>query len=102
MKQIFSTLAYCHSNEIVHRDLRPENILVEGIGEACNLKIIDFGYSRVWTRETAKGSQGPPYYIAPEIMNNKVIYDSSCDIWSCGVMFYVLLSGTVPFDGSND
>ena len=91
-------MAYCHSHEIVHKDLRPENILVEGIGVACNVKIIDFGYSKAWKRNSPKGSQGHPYYIAPELIQES-FYDNNCDVWSCGVIFYVLLSGQVPFDG---
>ena len=92
MKQILSTMAYCHSNDIVHKDLRPENILVEGWGTNCTVKIIDFGYTRAWNRKTQKGYQGPPYYIAPELIKES-FYDNNCDVWSCGIMFYVLLSG---------
>lgn len=101
MKQIFSAVFYCHKNKIVHRDLKPENILYLTSDTSSPLKIIDFGTSKTFTpNEIMHQKFGTPYYIAPEVL--KKHYDEKCDIWSCGVILYVMLSGKPPFPGSNE
>lgn len=96
-----SAVSYCHSLGIVHRDLKPENILIDK--ELNNtLKLIDFGTSVQYSkdREILNQVHGTSYYIAPEVLNKK--YDERCDIWSIGVILYILLSGKPPFDGDDD
>jgi calcium-dependent protein kinase len=78
--------------------LKPENILLEQNKEFDQIKIIDFGTSLVHDpTKPLEDKLGTPYYIAPEVLNKK--YDSKCDIWSCGVITYILLSGMPPFNG---
>jgi calcium-dependent protein kinase len=101
MKQVLSCINYCHQNRIVHRDLKPENILLEQTKEFDQIKIIDFGTS-LYFKENQKLSEklGTPYYIAPEVLNKN--YNEKCDIWSCGVITYIVLSGIPPFNGATD
>lgn len=106
MKQILSAVAYLHSFNIIHRDLKPENMLVENKSknkrgdEEINIKIIDFGTCN-FLEKNAKLSLkvGSPYYIAPEVLARN--YNDKCDIWSCGVILYVLLVGYPPFTGNS-
>lgn len=103
MKQVFSAVAYCHGQNIVHRDLKPENLLLESetSGTGAMIKVIDFGTSQLYdSSKKMKQKFGTPYYIAPEIL--KGAYDMKCDLWSCGVILYILISGRPPFDGKND
>ena len=104
MKQIFSAIAFCHSNNIIHRDLKPENILIESQEERkkefFNIKIIDFGTSEILKHKMLSEQTGTAYYIAPEVINNN--YNEKCDLWSCGVIFYILLCGCPPFNGESD
>jgi len=101
MRQILSAVNYCHQNNIVHRDLKPENILFESKREDATLKIIDFGTSKVYNSNTKMNQKfGTPYYIAPEVLRRR--YTEKCDIWSCGVILYILLCGYPPFNGEND
>ena len=101
MKQVFSAVFYCHKNKIVHRDLKPENILYLNESIDSPLKIIDFGTSKTFVpNEIMNQKFGTPYYIAPEVL--KKHYDEKCDIWSCGVILYVILSGKPPFTGSDE
>lgn len=98
---MLSCVNYCHKNNIVHRDLKPENILLEPSKEFDQIKIIDFGTSLVYDPEKQLDEKlGTPYYIAPEVLNKS--YNSKCDIWSVGVIVYILLSGQPPFNGSDD
>lgn len=82
----------------MHRDLKPENILLEQNKEFDQIKIIDFGTSLYYTEnEKLTEKLGTPYYIAPEVLAKS--YDYKCDIWSCGVITYIVLSGIPPFNG---
>lgn len=102
MFQLFSAVNYVHSKNIIHRDLKPENILFRSKDPDSEIKIIDFGLSRQFTRSTIKekGSNpsvvGTPLYVAPEVIN-EVMYEKECDCWSLGVIMYILLSGREPF-----
>ena len=101
MKQVLSCVNYCHKNNIVHRDLKPENILLEQNKDFDQIKIIDFGTSLVYDHSKSLDEKlGTPYYIAPEVLNKK--YNEKCDIWSCGVITYIILSGMPPFNGQSD
>jgi len=103
MQQIFRPIFYMHENSVCHRDLKPENFLFstkEGI-EKTNLKIIDFGLSCKFEKDQVLTTKaGTPYYVAPQVLAGK--YDNACDIWSCGVIMYVLLCGYPPFYGDTD
>lgn len=101
MKQILSAIAYCHRNNIVHRDLKPENLLLDKEGPDASLKIIDFGTSAIFDpKKQMTHKYGTAYYIAPEVLSKN--YNEKCDLWSCGVILYILLSGRPPFYGKND
>jgi calcium-dependent protein kinase len=85
-------MAYCHDQHIVHRDLKPENILLESKATNAPIIIVDFGTSRVFDpNEKMSKKIGTPFYVAPEILDG--IYDEKCDVWSCGVILYIMLSG---------
>ena len=100
-KQVLSAINYCHSRNIVHRDLKPENLLLDTGGENPRVTIIDFGTSGVFDPEKRMSQKfGTPYYIAPEVLKRN--YDQKCDLWSCGVILYILLCGYPPFNGAND
>jgi calcium-dependent protein kinase len=103
LEQLFSAVYYLHENNIVHRDLKPENIMMEMMNTEGNdffIKLIDFGSANYYDREKLSMKIGTAYYIAPEVLNNK--YNNKCDLWSCGVIMYILLSGSPPFQGEDD
>jgi calcium-dependent protein kinase len=102
MSQLLSAVAYCHERGIVHRDLKPENILLDKTSEAeLTIKVIDFGTAQAFSKTAdMKSTMGTAYYIAPEVLMKK--YNEKCDVWSCGVILYILLSGTPPFNGNSD
>ena len=101
--QIFSAVNYCHKMHIVHRDLKPENILIvnKDENEYPYIKVCDFGTSKIFESGFAeKKVVGSSYYIAPEVLKRN--YNEKCDIWSCGVIMYILLSQRPPFGGKDD
>lgn len=103
ISQIMSAIEYCHSKGICHRDIKPENILcLQKEGDIENhLKVIDFGLSQETSvQQILKSKVGTAYYVSPEILSGN--YTSKCDIWSTGVILYVLLSGDPPFNGPSD
>jgi calcium-dependent protein kinase len=101
MKQLLGAINYCHRNNIVHRDLKPENLIRESTHEASAIKVIDFGESTLLLPgERLNSMLGTAYYIAPEVL--RYDYNEKCDIWSCGVILFILLSGTPPFSGRSD
>jgi calcium-dependent protein kinase len=97
MKQILSAVLHCHSIGIVHRDLKPENLMLENKDPDSLLKVIDFGISSLKSSKTQSQQVGTMHYTAPEVFRNK--YDDKCDVWSCGVILYILLCGKMPFGG---
>lgn len=96
---------YCHQHNIVHRDLKPENLLLENKIEQdkdLQIKVIDFGTSvTIDQRKKLNGRFGTAYYIAPEVINDSK-YTEKCDVWSSGVILYILLCGQPPFNGADD
>ncbi|EPS67062.1 hypothetical protein M569_07713, partial [Genlisea aurea] len=98
-QQIVSGVNYCHRNMVVHRDLKPENLLLDS---KCNIKIADFGLSNIMRDgHFLKTSCGSPNYASPEVVSGKLYAGPEVDVWSCGVILYALLCGTLPFDDEN-
>ena len=103
IKQGMTAVEYCHNNGICHRDLKPENILYlkKGSEKDNPIKVIDFGLSQtINVNKILESKVGTCYYISPEILSGK--YNEKYDIWSAGVILYMLLSGEPPFNGRND
>lgn len=95
-QQMLCAVEYCHRHKIVHRDLKPENLLLD---DQLNVKIADFGLSNIMTDGNfLKTSCGSPNYAAPEVIGGKLYAGPEVDVWSCGVILYVLLVGRLPFD----
>ncbi|KAL2818972.1 hypothetical protein BDW59DRAFT_125908 [Aspergillus cavernicola] len=95
-RQIASALDYCHRNSIVHRDLKIENILISKTGD---IKIIDFGLSNLFSpRSVLKTFCGSLYFAAPELLQARQYTGPEVDVWSFGIVLYVLVCGKVPFD----
>lgn len=95
-QQIISAVDYCHRHKIVHRDLKPENLLLD---EHLNVKIADFGLSNIMTDGNfLKTSCGSPNYAAPEVISGKLYAGPEVDVWSSGVILYVMLCRRLPFD----
>ncbi|KAK4363701.1 hypothetical protein RND71_018942 [Anisodus tanguticus] len=101
-QQLINAVDFCHSRGVYHRDLKPENLLLD---ENENLKISDFGLSALVESKHQDGllhtTCGTPAYVAPEVINRKGYDGAKADIWSCGVVLFVLLSGYLPFQDSN-
>ncbi|KAM7267303.1 hypothetical protein ACFE04_009469 [Oxalis oulophora] len=101
-QQLISAVDFCHSRGVYHRDLKPENLLLD---EEGNLKVTDFGLSAFAEHLRQDGllhtSCGTPAYVAPEVIGKKGYDGAKADIWSCGVILYVLLAGFLPFQDDN-
>ncbi|KAI9481141.1 MAG: kinase-like domain-containing protein [Benjaminiella poitrasii] len=98
-QQIILGLDYCHHHLICHRDLKPENLL---LNSRNNIKIADFGMASLQPLGSMlETSCGSPHYASPEIVAGMPYNGSACDIWSCGVILYALLTGHLPFDDEN-
>lgn len=102
MKSLLEAVAYLHENDVVHRDIKPENILFESNHVDAAVKLIDFGLARRHPKGAKPMSNkvGSAYYMSPELIKGQ--YGISTDIWSVGVVGYLLLSGSVPFNGNNN
>lgn len=103
MRKLFHAISHCHANNIAHRDLKPENIMFKKKGgiDHNEIKIIDFGLSKQNKNKKVKMKTicGTPYYVAPEVLNENP-YTSAWDVWSLGVIMYIMLSGFLPFHGN--
>ncbi|KAJ7955624.1 Non-specific serine/threonine protein kinase [Quillaja saponaria] len=101
-QQLISAIDFCHSRGVYHRDLKPENLLLDEYG---NLKVTDFGLSAFSEHLRQDGllhtTCGTPAYVAPEVIGKKGYDGAKADIWSCGVILYVLLAGFLPFQDDN-
>ncbi|EEQ98528.1 Calcium-dependent protein kinase, putative [Perkinsus marinus ATCC 50983] len=102
LRHILYAVSYLHSLNICHRDIKLENFVYTDDTADCRLKLCDFGFGTIVRREedSLTASMGSVHYIAPEVLEGK--YGLQCDMWSVGVILYMLLSGTPPFDGAND
>ena len=106
--QILMSMEYLHNMNIVHRDVKPENILYVAPG-SNDIKLIDFGYAGIWSAEKPlTGLCGTPDYVAPEVLtwydddDTGTPYGKGSDMWSMGVLLYVILSGCSPFNGEEE
>eukprot|EP00300_Choanocystis_sp_HF-7_P021147 c20742_g1_i10.p1 GENE.c20742_g1_i10~~c20742_g1_i10.p1 ORF type:complete len:147 (+),score=49.73 c20742_g1_i10:181-621(+) len=91
-----------HKNDIVHRDIKPENIVFDRPGDDAALKLTDFGFAEIFqSNGKLSDTCGTPEYVAPEVILEQE-YDSSVDIWSVGVVIYILLCGLPPFHGKTE
>ncbi|CAM9001055.1 hypothetical protein QQ045_000950 [Rhodiola kirilowii] len=101
-QQLISAVDFCHSRGVYHRDLKPENLLLDDDG---NLKVTDFGLSAFTEHLKQDGllhtTCGTPAYVAPEVIGKKGYDGAKADLWSCGVILYVLLAGFLPFQDDN-
>ena len=101
-QQLISAVDYCHSRGVYHRDLKPENLLLD---ENENLKVSDFGLSALSESKSQDGmlhtTCGSPAYVAPEVISKGGYDGAKSDIWSCGVILFVLVAGYLPFQGQN-
>eukprot|EP00250_Pteridium_aquilinum_P007776 c17431_g2_i1 orf=224-1171(+) len=101
-QQLINAVDYCHSRGVYHRDLKLENLLLDASG---NLKISDFGLSALpeqrWKDGLLHTTCGTPNYVAPEVVYDKGYDGAKADLWSCGVILFVLMAGYLPFDESN-
>ena len=105
MYQLVDAVRYMHARQVIHRDLRPDIIMVKNIDirERMVVKIVDVGYAMVETLHSHKPQHfvfGTPGFMAPEVIA-QTVYTPACDVWALGVVFYVLLSGSMPFSKSN-
>ena len=100
LKQILSAMLYCHNMGIMHRDLKPENILLKSEKDDKLIKVIDFGTSVNFQTKMLTKQAGTAFYIAPEVINRK--YNNKADMWSIGVILYIMMCGKPPFEGNNE
>ena len=101
--QILLAIRYCHKMGVVHRDIKPENIMIEKreVSGLLRVKLIDFGDAKFFIKNVSHSTiVGSSIYMAPEVLKGE--YNESCDLWSIGVIMYILLMGKIPFDGTND
>ncbi|KAL5662261.1 hypothetical protein ACJX0J_029386, partial [Zea mays] len=101
-QQLICGVSYCHHMQICHRDLKLENVLLDG-SPAPRLKICDFGYSKSSVLHSRpKSAVGTPAYIAPEVLSRREYDGKLADVWSCGVTLFVMLVGAYPFEDQDD
>lgn len=99
--QLLSAISYCHERHVTHRDLKPENILLEEKNDGLSIKVADFGSSSfIDSKKKLSGCFGSAYYVAPEVLLGD--YNEKCDIWSVGVIMFILLTGKPPYNGRDE
>ena len=99
--QVLSALSYCHDKKVIHRDLKPENILVLEHSNTLTIKVGDFGSSCILDpTNRIRGCFGSSYYLAPEVLKSS--YNETCDLWSVGIIMYILLTGMPPYKGRDN
>jgi serine/threonine protein kinase len=108
MKQLLSAMVMMNQEKIMHRDMKPDNIILQTKGNISDLKIIDFGTALNYKDKIANGETlklydkvGTLLFMAPEVVNanmdKRQWYDETCDMWSIGIICYILLTGQMPF-----
>jgi serine/threonine protein kinase len=101
-KQLLDAIAFLHKQNVAHRDLKPENVIYATKSDNSLVKVTDFGFANVYDPENRfVNTCGTPLYVAPEILDG-VAYDVQCDMWSLGVIVFILLCGYPPFFGDDD
>jgi len=96
-KILLEAMRYCHANNVAHRDLKPENLLLPRLDNDSDVKIADFGFAKWCFKPKSLRTQcGTPGYVAPEILRGE-LYDTKVDMWSIGVILFILLGGYPPF-----
>lgn len=100
-------ISYCHQHGICHRDLKLENFLLLDRSDKPHVKVIDFGFSAAFgvisgsgIRRELKTKVGTPFYVSPEVLEGR--YNEACDVWSLGVILYMMVCGQPPFDGEDE
>ena len=103
-KVLFEAILYCHQKKVAHRDIKPENLLLVEDSDDQTIKLADFGFAKKVTGELSLSTLcGTAQYVAPEILDFQVEgYNERCDMWSVGVVVYILLGGYAPFEGPPD
>lgn len=97
ISQLLRIVKYLNSINICHRDLKPENIMIDT--KTLKIKLLDFGLSSYFSNQSLVSPVGTPYYVSPEVLKGQ--YNKECDMWSVGVITYILLTGTPPFQGDS-
>jgi len=103
LSHLLSAIAHCHSRNVVHRDVKPENLLYASPAPEAELVLVDFGMSREFDPKTDRPMNlqcGSPSYVAPEVLARS--YSQKCDVWSCGIILHILLVGRTPFGNGTD
>jgi len=101
-RQMLCAIIYLHAHHIVHRDLKPENILFETQDVEAPIKIIDFGFARYWDgQDLMKVCCGAIPYVSPEALSGKG-YTNKCDLWSIGIIMFMMIAGCMPFAGDKE
>jgi len=104
-KQMVEAVLYCHKMNVTHRDLKLENFVFETREKDSQLKLIDFGLSKRYSGggiKRMKTMVGTSYYMAPEVLNEYISYTNKCDVWSLGVIMFMMLTGMPPFGGNGE
>ena len=103
-RRLLEAIDYCHRNRICHRDIKPENVLLVDVTDDTKIKLGDFGCAkRLNGKKNLHTLCGSPQYVAPELyIHADDGYDERCDLWSAGIVMYILLGGYAPFEGANE
>lgn len=106
MRTLVEAVAYCHKRKICHRDIKPENILLPRADDVTLIKLADFGCAKQWKKPSEMETLcGSPQYVAPEVVGERpggLGYNCQCDLWSCGVVLYIVLGGYAPFESEDE
>lgn len=101
MLKLLRAVAHIHNSNVVHRDIKPDNILFVDKTADSDLKIIDLGLAnKLMDRHKLVSAVGTPYYVSPDVLRGK--YGAECDIWALGVLLFVMLGGNPPFLGETE